>query len=148
MRTRFPLLAAVFAAALVAGCGDSAKKCPTESPQVNNVPGNCTVAVGQPVTFPLQLCPRCNQSLTGCNVDMSSANASGGTIFLDPVVEVCDSGTSCPPSCLANGATCSFTPPTSNTGVSYTVTVYDPGTNGPRSTTITTGSSTSCPTSI
>ncbi len=115
---------AVAVAAFAAGCGKDT--CPTEAPQVSALAQDCQVPAGQAVTYPLRLCPTCNQTLTGCTAEMSGANASGGTIFLNPTVEVCSSSNSCPPSCSASTATCTFTPPSTAAGVSYDIQVYDP----------------------
>jgi len=118
---------ATFAAALAfvaAGCGSD--KCPTESPAVSVVPTDCQVPAGQAVTYPLRLCPTCNQTLAGCTADMSGANATGGIIFLNPTVEACTNANSCPAACSASAATCTFTPPSTAAGVSYDVQVYDP----------------------
>lgn len=144
MRIRPATLAAA-ALALLAGCGNE-NKCASESPQVSALPASgCTVKVGEPVAYPIRLCPTCNQSLTGCEVDTSSATAAGGTIFLNPLVEACESSSSCPAACNVSPAACTFTPPTSSTGVTYTVQVYDPGTGAVKASQLTTGSSTSCP---
>jgi len=117
---------AVAVAAFAAGCGNDT--CPTESPQVSGLPADCQVLAGQTsVTYPLHLCPTCNQTLTGCTADTSAATATGGVIFLNPVVEACSSSSSCGAGCSASNATCTFTPPGNAAGVRYTVQVYDPG---------------------
>jgi hypothetical protein len=119
------LAAAVVLAVLAGGCGD--EKCASESPQVQTLSADCEALPGQRVEFPLQLCPTCNQNLTGCTADMHGADATGGTIFLNPVVEACGTSSSCGPSCATSPSACGFTPPGSAVGTFWTVTVYDPG---------------------
>jgi hypothetical protein len=127
------LAAVVVLAVSLGGCGSDS--CPSESPRVDAV-ANCSAAANSTVSYPLQLCPTCNQSLTGCTVDMSGADTSGGTIFLNPVVEACDSSAACgAPSCLSN-PTCTVKVPNALDGTTYTVEVHDPA-SGPRTGTLT-----------
>ncbi len=110
-------------AVALAGCGD---KCPTETPQVSALPTSCTAGAGNPVSYPLRLCPTCNQTGITCDVDMSSVGAGSGTIFLDPKAEACETSGSCPPSCAAQETVCSFTAP--GTVGTYKVSVFNPAT--------------------
>src|SRR5512132_979112 len=98
MRTRDAVVAAAVAF-VAAGCGEDT--CPTETPQVSQV-ADCTVRPGAAVSYPVQLCPT-------CNVDLSAVGA--GAIFLDPKVEVCSQGNTCPPTCEAAAFACTFTAP-------------------------------------
>ncbi len=131
MSIRTTALAAALGLA-AAGCGK--ESCPTESPQVTTV-GNCSATSGQSVSFPVRLCPTCNQTLTSCDADLSAVGS--GTIFLNPVVEACSNANSCPPSCAPNPATCTFTAPTTTPGTIYTVLVFDPATSMTRNGTLT-----------
>lgn len=117
-RTRLAIAAAVGALAL-AGCGE---KCPTESPEVRQIQ-DCVVAPGSQVTVGVRLCPTCNQVLSSCEVDIQ-----GGTVFLDPVVEACESSAGCPGECQAQPTTCSFRAP-NETGT-YVIEAFDPNSNG------------------
>jgi len=117
MRIRNAAVAALALAA--AACNDNT--CPTESPQVSAL-ADCTEIAGQLVSYPVRLCPTCNQTISSCDVQIS-----GSTIFLDPKVETCTSSNSCPPACQSSPSTCNFTAPT--TPGPYTVSVYDPATN-------------------
>jgi len=130
MKTRIAVTAAAVAL-FAAGCGES---CPTESPQVSALaqPG-CTEVAGQPVSYPVRLCPTCNQTGATCDVDLSQVG-SAGTIFLDPKVEACTGTGGCGPSCALNTLTCTFTAPA--TPGTYTVVAYDPGTNTTRESTM------------
>ena len=119
-------------AAALAACGSN-DKCPTQSPQVSGISPNCTELAGQPVSYPLRLCPTCNQSGATCIVDLSAVSA--GQIFLDPTVETCSSSNSCPPSCDPNPLLCHFTAPTAPGD--YTVSVFDPAANTTRVGTLT-----------
>jgi hypothetical protein len=141
---------AVLAAALgasiavsLSGCGD-ANSCAAESPQVSALSTNCSAVANTTVSFPIRLCPSCNQTLAGCDVDMSNATATGGVIFLNPTVEACEPPSSCSggPTCLANPTTCTFTAPNAPVGTDYFVDVYDPSINDTRrgSLTIAAGS--------
>jgi len=115
---------ATFAAALAfvaAGCGND--KCPTESPQVNAL-GECTELANTTVSFPIRLCPTCNQTLSSCDADMSGVGAGSGTIFLNPVVEACTSSSSCGAGCNLSTNTCTFKTPA--TPGDYVVSAYDP----------------------
>jgi hypothetical protein len=133
------LAAAVLLVVFAGGCGDDTK-CTGESPQVNAV-GACSARPGDTVNYELRLCPTCNQTLTSCTVDMSGADQNGGTIFLNPVVDTCDTGDTCGPSCLPNPATCSVTVPSGATPgtTTYTVLVYDPGIGTTRNGTLAVG---------
>jgi hypothetical protein len=117
------IAAAVTTLALVAtGCGTE-DSCPTESPDVAAVP-NCTVRPGAAVSYPVQLCPTCNQTGAVCDVDLSAA--SSGDIFLDPRVEACTPSSTCPgtaPACDASPLLCPFTAPTVEGD--YVVTLVD-----------------------
>ncbi|WP_242394227.1 hypothetical protein [Anaeromyxobacter oryzisoli] len=97
------------AALAAAGCGSSS--CPTEVPKVEQV-ASCTVRPGTQVNVKVKLCPTCNQNPTSCQVDLSGL--SQGQIFLDPIVETCES--SCTPesapTCAVSGPSCTFTAPT------------------------------------
>jgi hypothetical protein len=120
---------AVVVAAGLAAAGCNSDKCPTETPQVSGISPSCTEVAGQPVSYPLRLCPTCNQAGATCDVDLSAVNTTQD-IFLDPKVETCSSSNSCPPACDPNPLLCNFTAPT--TPGDYTVTVFDPATNGTR----------------
>ncbi len=121
MRIRTATFAAAAALGfLAAGCGDN--KCPTESPEVRAL-GGCTALASQTVSFPISLCPTCNQTLSSCDADMSGVGAGSGTIFLNPVVEACTSSSSCGAGCNVNPSTCTFRAP-SATGT-YVVSAYD-----------------------
>lgn len=128
------LAAVVLFAVFAGGCGD--ESCASESPQVEAV-GDCSAVASTSVTFPLRLCPTCNQTLSGCTVDMSDVTATGGTIFLNPTVEACESAASCGPGCNLNPANCSFTAPNAAPNTVYDVLVFDPGTNMTKSGTLT-----------
>jgi hypothetical protein len=128
----FATLAAALGAAIavsvsVSGCGDD-NTCPAESPQVSALSTNCSAVANTTVSFPVRLCPSCNQTLAGCDVDMSGATATGGLIFLNPTVEACEPPSSCSggPTCLANPTACTFTAPNAPVGTEYFVDVYDP----------------------
>jgi hypothetical protein len=129
---------AVLLAVFAGGCGDS-DSCAAESPVVQDI-ADCTARAGAVVPYQVQLCPTCNQNLTGCTVDMSAAPPAGGTIFLNPVVEACQTSAEAgcgAATCLAN-PTCSVTvPATSPNGAVFTVEVFDPGTNATRTGTLT-----------
>jgi hypothetical protein len=115
-------------AAVAAGCdGDT---CPTETPQVSALPGSCTELAGQPVSYPVRLCPTCNQTGAICDVDMSAVGAGTGDIFLDPKVEACSDATSCPPACELNAITCTFSAPA--IAGTYTVIAFDPASGATR----------------
>jgi hypothetical protein len=122
MRTRNAAIAAALMLA-VAGCGDDTS-CPTETPQVSALAGSCVQVAGQPVSYPVRLCPTCNQTGATCDVDLSAVGAGSGDIFLDPKVEACMSSASCPPACEVNAITCTFTAP--STPGFYTVIAFDP----------------------
>jgi hypothetical protein len=119
--------AAVVAVALAAAaCNEDT--CPTESPQVDDL-ADCTQVTGQLVSYPLRLCPTCDQVVSSCDVEIS-----GSTIFLDPKVETCDPSNSCPPTCQASPSTCNFTAPAPG---DYLVEAYDPASNGTRTGALT-----------
>lgn len=107
-------------ALLAAACGEDT--CPTESPQVSQV-ADCTVRPGAAVTYPVQLCPTCNQTGATCDVDTSAVGPGSGDIFLDPKVEVCTAATSCPPTCDVTPFACTFDAPTVEGN--YTVSVVN-----------------------
>jgi hypothetical protein len=93
---------------------------------------DCRARAGETVSYQLRLCPTCYQTLTGCTVDMSGADELGGTIFLNPTVDSCETDQVCGPTCLANPSTCSVTvPANAGDGTQYIVEVHDPGTNAP-----------------
>lgn len=120
--------AAAVALAIV-GCNGGTGSCPTETPQVSAL-GDCTQVANQPVSYPVQLCPTCNQIISACDVQVA-----GNTIFLDPRVETCDATNSCPPACAQNTSACSFTaPPTPDV---YVVEAFDPASNQTRTGTLT-----------
>ncbi len=103
----------------VVGC-PSSNSCPLETPQVNALP-TCTEPPNQPVSYPVRLCPTCNQTAASCNVQIS-----GQTIFLDLKVEACGDSTSCGGAGCSPGPTvCSFTTP--GTPGNYNVTATDAG---------------------
>jgi hypothetical protein len=132
-------ITACAAAVGLSGCGDS---CPTETPKVEAfATSGCTATPGSLVTVPLRLCPTCNQTAASCEVDLSQA--SSGDIFLDPVVEACESATSCPPTCDPNAVNCSFAAPSPG---AYRLIVFDPSTNSSIQTPlqVVAGGSTSC----
>jgi hypothetical protein len=124
MKVRRGIAIAACAAAFgLSGCGET---CPTETPQVQDV-ADCTAQANTTVTYPVRLCPTCNQTGASCDVDLSAA-ASQGIIHLDPVVEACNSANTCPPGCDVQPFSCTFTAP-SQPGT-YEVLVFDPGRNG------------------
>lgn len=126
-------VAAVAALALAAAaCND--ETCPTESPEVSALPGSCTELAGEPVIYPVRLCPTCNQTGATCDVDMSAVSTSGD-IFLDTKVEACTSSSSCPPTCEVNAVTCTFMAP--STPGTYTVIAYDAATGQTRESQLT-----------
>jgi hypothetical protein len=119
MRIRTATLAAALAV-LAAGCGNDT--CPTESPEVSKL-GSCTASANQTVSFPVVLCPTCNQTLSSCEADLSSVGAGSGTIFLNPVVEACTSSSSCGAGCSPSTNACTFRTP--STPGNYVVSAYD-----------------------
>lgn len=118
----------IAAAAALAGC-PSSEPCPLESPQVSAIPGACTEVAGQPVTYPVRLCPTCNQTGASCVVDLSAVGAGSGDIFLDTKVEACTGSGSCPPSCAVNAISCTFNAPA--TPGTYNVIALDGATGQP-----------------
>lgn len=129
---RKPFVIAAVAVGLVAtGCNED--KCPTESPQVSALAQSCTQRAGEPVTYPVRLCPTCNQTGATCDVDMSAVGNGSGAIFLDPKVEACDVANSCPPACELNAINCTFTAPAPG---EYTILAFDPTTNATKESTL------------
>lgn len=129
MKLRNGIAVAFAALALVvAGCGDDETSCPTETPQVSALASGCVERAGEPVSFPVRLCPTCNQIGARCDVDLSAVGT--GQIFLDPKVESCESASTCPPACDLNTISCSFTAPAAPG--TYTVIAFDPATNQTR----------------
>jgi hypothetical protein len=116
----------------LSGCGEVTSGCPTETPKVEAfATSGCTATPGSTVTVPLRLCPTCNQTGASCDVDLSEA--SSGDIFLDPVVEACESANSCPPTCDQNAINCSFAAPPPG---SYRLVVFDPASDSTIVTTL------------
>jgi hypothetical protein len=104
----------------LAGCPSDS--CPLETPQVSTVPGTCQAAPGQQVSYPVRLCPACNQTGATCSADLS--RVADGYIYLDVKAEACSSGNSCPtPACDTNPTYCAFAAP-SATG-NYNVVIPD-----------------------
>ena len=71
-----------------------ADECALESPQVSATPGTCTEVASQPVSYPVRLCPTCNQTGATCVPDLSAAGTTGD-IYLDIKVEACTDPNSC-----------------------------------------------------
>jgi hypothetical protein len=111
----------------VAGCNGGTSSCPTEPPRVEALSAGCTERANETVSYPLRLCPTCNQIGAACEPDLSAVGAGTGDIFLNVTVETCESSTSCGPSCDPNPFACTFIAP-QTPGV-YTVTIFD-GTGG------------------
>jgi hypothetical protein len=125
MKIRSAVGIAAVAGFAVGLTGCPADSCSLESPQVGAIPGSCTEVAGQPVNYPVRLCPTCNQTGATCVADVSKA-VTDGVIYLDMKVEACSGGNSCPPpTCLTNATTCTFTAPT--TPGTYAVLIYDAG---------------------
>jgi hypothetical protein len=121
MRTRSVVLVATLGtvAAALAGC-PSSTSCPLETPQVTALP-TCTEPPSKDITYPVRLCPTCNQTGATCSVQMS-----GNVIFLDLKVEACADAVSCGGAGCAPGPTnCTFTTPA--TEGNYSVVATDPG---------------------
>jgi hypothetical protein len=117
------VVGAVAVALAVAGCNGGTDSCPTETPDVEGIATDCVVRPGATVSYPIRLCPTCNQFGAVCD-----AQIDAGQIFLDPRMEACESSTSCPspaPACEANPLVCTFIAPTIE--ATYPVTVIDPG---------------------
>jgi hypothetical protein len=69
---------------------------------------------------------------------MQDVTATGGTIFLDPIVEACSASSSCATSCSVTPTTCSFTVPASAApNTTYQVSVYDTASNSTKTGTLT-----------
>ena len=120
MTTRGWVLVAAAAAAGFGLAGCPSSSCPLETPQVNALP-TCTEPPNQPVSYPVRLCPTCNQTGASCAVQIS-----GRSIFLDLKVEACNDPGSCGGAGCAPGPTiCSFTTP--STPDTYNVTATDAG---------------------
>jgi Tfp pilus assembly protein PilW len=133
IRNALTLVAAAALAAGLAGC--PSESCDLESPQVSALPASCTQVAGQPVTYPVRLCPTCNQFGATCVADLSAA-ATSGDIYLDTKVEACDDpGTCGGPACSINALTCTFTAPA--TPGTYTVIALDGLTGQPKESTLT-----------
>ncbi len=106
MRTRDVLMVAVLGAVGLWSAGCPSSSCPLETPQVNALP-TCTEPPSRQITYPVQLCPTCNQTGATCSVQMS-----GNDIFLDLKAEACNDSTSCGGAgCAPGPTTCSFTTP-------------------------------------
>jgi hypothetical protein len=127
MKAPISILAVAALAAAGAGCGE---KCATKAPDVQAMATGCTAVAGQPITYPVRVCPACNLTSVTC----TDVQISGNQIFLNPTAEECADPSSCSTSCALQPASCTFTVPTSGT---YTVTVYDPATGDPLSQTLT-----------
>ncbi len=130
MRTRSAVLIGTVAAMAggLAGCPSSS--CPLETPQVSGTPGTCTELAGQPVSYPLRLCPTCNQTGVTCAPNLSAVGAGSGPIYLDVKAEACNDSTSCGGAgCQLNQATCEFTAP--STPGTYQIIVIDGATGQP-----------------
>jgi hypothetical protein len=128
MKTRSALGVAVLGALGLwsTGC-PSSNSCPLETPQVNTLP-TCTEPPNYALSYPVRLCPTCNQTGATCAVQMSGQN-----IFLDLKVEACGDSNSCGGAGCSPGPTvCSFTTPAAEG--TYNVTATDAG--GTRSGTL------------
>ncbi|HEX9243227.1 MAG TPA: hypothetical protein VF875_12355 [Anaeromyxobacter sp.] len=131
MRLGTAALATTLAASLgllATGCGEvPGAKCGDQTPPVSGAPASCTALAGTKVTVPVRVCPRCDQATPRCLVH--TENASGGQITLEPIAEVCDPSTSCPPvdpaSCSFQPLDCEFTAPAPG---HYQLVVATPGT--------------------
>ncbi len=130
MRTRNAVLVATVISVAVGVSGCPSNSCPMETPGVgtNPVPSSCTALPGAQVTYPVRICPTCNQTAPTCAADLSAVNTTH-EIFLDTKVEACNGSSSCPPSCQLDAITCTFTAP-SGTGT-YTMIVVDGATGQP-----------------
>ncbi len=116
-RRAIAIAAVAAAAAAISGCPSGS--CPLETPQVNALP-TCTEPPSQAVTYPVRLCPTCNQTGATCSVQIA-----GNSIFLDIKVEACSDSNSCGGAACAQKPTeCSFTTP-AEPGT-YNVTATDP----------------------
>lgn len=95
-------LAAVLAVA-ASGCGD--KSCGDATPPVKTIPASCVATVGQPLTVPINTCPKCDQEAPTCDV----RDVGGGRFTVEPTSQVCDPK-SCPipnlSSCAAQPTSC------------------------------------------
>jgi hypothetical protein len=128
MKTRHALAALSLAAAggLVTGCGSEGVSggCPTETPPIQAIQ-SCTAQPGATVSVNVRTCPSCNQTGISCAVDLRDA-ATSGVILLDPVAQVCEGSTSCPPGCELDTIVCTFTAPSAPD--TYQLHVFDPTT--------------------
>jgi hypothetical protein len=124
MRNAFHLAAVAGVAVGLAGC--PSETCDLESPQVSALPSSCTQVASQPVSYPVRLCPTCNQFGATCDVTIS-----GNEIFVDTKVEACEDSSTCGgPACEVNATTCEFTAPA--TPGTYAVIAFDGLTGQPR----------------
>ena len=123
MRMRSAVMVAGLAAVGAGLTGCPSDSCPMESPQVSATPGSCIEVAGQPVSYPVRLCPTCNQAGATCVPDLSAAGTTRD-IYLDIKVEACSSTSSCGgTACQLNATTCNFTAPT--VPDTYRVIVFD-----------------------
>ncbi len=141
--TRKLTLAAAFVAALaVAGCGSS-KNCNDAATAVSQAPSSCSAPVGSQVTVPLHVCPRCDQGTPTCDVRVQA-----GTIYVEPVAEVCDPNSSCPivnpASCPFAALNCTFTAPAPDASNTFTVVVVTPDSQLTFPLTVTNGGAGTC----
>jgi hypothetical protein len=93
-------LAALTVAVAASGCGS--KNCGDATPPVKTIPATCVATVGQPLTVPVNTCPKCDQEAPTCDV----RDNGGGNFTLEPVSQVCDPQ-SCP---IPNLSSCSALP--------------------------------------
>lgn len=121
MRVFRAVLVAAVAAGVVA-LGGCEEQCALESPEVQGLPSSCTEVAGQPVSYPVRLCPTCNQTAATCVPDLSAV-ATSGEIYLDVKVEACVDSTSCAPGCAPGPLVCSFTAPA--TPDTYRIITFD-----------------------
>ena len=120
MKVRSAVMLATLAAVAAGLAGCPSDSCPIETPQVNSLP-TCTEPPSRAVSYPVRLCPTCNQTGATCAVQMS-----GQDIFLDIKVEACQDANSCGGAGCAPGPTfCSFTTPAA-TGT-YNIIATDAG---------------------
>ncbi len=128
MKTRSAVMIAAIAGGL-AGC-PSDQSCPLETPKVDATPSTCTEDAGQPVSYPVRLCPTCNLTGVSCAPNLSGVGAGSGAIYLDVKAEACTDANSCGgATCQLNATTCDFTAP--STPGTYQVIVFDGATGQP-----------------